>query len=76
MTSNRGLLDWNEVRNQFDLSDDYIHIGTSQFIASHPHHVHEAIERYRKELDKNPTNYIENNEKNYAQDVEKGLPDT
>ena len=52
------LQDWSAVRNQFDLAREYIHL-TSFFLASHPRPVREAIERYRKEIDRNPFKVVE-----------------
>jgi isopenicillin-N epimerase len=62
-----GNMDWDAVRSQFNLNKDYIHIGASQFIVSHPRYVHEAILGYMKELDKNPTEYVQQKE-SYAAD--------
>lgn len=45
--------DWSSVRNQFDLSHEYIHLATFA-LASHPRPVREAIEKYRRALDDNP----------------------
>lgn len=45
---------WAAVRAQFDLAPDYLHLGASQFIASHPRPVREAIAHYRRLLDQNP----------------------
>lgn len=47
---------WDEVRNQFDLSRDLIHLA-GFFLSSHPRAVREAIERHRRELDRNPIGY-------------------
>jgi isopenicillin-N epimerase len=47
------LDDWSVVRNQFNLSRDYIHLATFA-LASHPRPVREAIEKYRRALDENP----------------------
>jgi isopenicillin-N epimerase len=44
---------WDSVRRQFDLSDEYVHMS-ALLIASHPRPVREAIERYRQELDRDP----------------------
>jgi isopenicillin-N epimerase len=54
--------DWEHVRAQFRLDPDYVHIGTSQYISSHPRRVREAIERYRDEMDKNPVVFLMDNE--------------
>jgi isopenicillin-N epimerase len=45
--------DWSSVRNQFNLSHEYIHLATFA-LASHPRPVREAIEKYRRVLDENP----------------------
>ncbi len=44
---------WAQVREQFDLSPEYMHLGLF-YIASHPRPVRQAIEAYRKKLDSNP----------------------
>jgi isopenicillin-N epimerase len=54
--------DWSEVRAQFELAPEFIHIGASQFIASHPRIVREAIELHRRALDSDPVQYVEDNE--------------
>lgn len=46
--------DWAAVRAQFDLTPDFLHLGASQFIASHPRPVREALAHYRRLLDANP----------------------
>jgi selenocysteine lyase/cysteine desulfurase len=51
--------DWASVRAQFRLSPDYAHLSNF-FIVSHPAPVREAIDRYRKALDENPFEYLEN----------------
>ncbi|PJJ58740.1 aminotransferase class V-fold PLP-dependent enzyme [Hymenobacter chitinivorans] len=59
------IQDWNAVRAQFNLTSDYLHLGASQFIASHPQPVREAIAHYRRLLDENPvlcTQELENAE--------------
>ncbi|MEW6036965.1 MAG: aminotransferase class V-fold PLP-dependent enzyme [Pseudomonadota bacterium] len=45
--------DWSSVREQFDLSKDYIHLAPF-YISSHPKPVREAIEKYRRAIDENP----------------------
>ena len=52
------LQDWSAVRDEFDLGREYIHLS-SFFLASHPRPVREAIERYRKEIDRNPFEVVE-----------------
>lgn len=57
--------DWAAVRAQFDLTPAYLHLGSSQFIASHPRPVREAIAHYHRVLDENPvlcTQELENSE--------------
>lgn len=54
------LLNWTDVRDQFDLARDYIHLS-SFFLASHPRPVREAIEKHRRAIDRNPFTYIEHN---------------
>ncbi|RYZ69954.1 MAG: aminotransferase class V-fold PLP-dependent enzyme, partial [Lysobacteraceae bacterium] len=52
------LSDWDRVRAQFMLDPDYLHFA-SFFIASHPNPVREAIEGYRRAMDRNPFLVIE-----------------
>jgi hypothetical protein len=47
------LDDWSVVRDQFNLSPEYIHLATFA-LASHPRPVREAIQKYRRALDENP----------------------
>ena len=47
------LQDWSSVREQFELSREYIHLAPF-YIASHPRPVREAIEKYRRAIDANP----------------------
>jgi selenocysteine lyase/cysteine desulfurase len=49
--------EWDKVRAQFNLSPDQIDLS-ALFIASHPKPVRDAIERYRRTLDENPTFYL------------------
>jgi len=49
---------WSEVRDQFAVSRDYIHLS-SFFLASHPRPVREAIEQHRRAIDDNPFLYVE-----------------
>ena len=56
---------WEAVRAQFNLTPDFLHLGSSQFIATHPRPVREAIAHYRQLLDQNPvlcTQELENSE--------------
>lgn len=48
---------WDEVRAQFALSPDYIHMS-ALYVASHPKVVRDAIDVYRKELDNDPVTYL------------------
>ena len=50
--------DWSVVREQFDLDPAYIHLSCF-FIVSHPRPVREAIERFRKQIDRNPCLTVE-----------------
>lgn len=47
------LNDWSAVRDQFDLTREYIHLAPF-YIASHPRPVQVAIEKYRQLIDANP----------------------
>jgi selenocysteine lyase/cysteine desulfurase len=50
--------DWGALRDQFELSRDWIHMG-GLYLASHPAPVREAIERHRRGLDENPVHYLQ-----------------
>lgn len=60
---------WEQVRAQFNLSGDYIHLGASQFISSLPKPVRQAIDRHRQALDENPVIYTLDHEKTAMQQV-------
>src|SRR4051812_49042541 len=64
---------WEAVRAQFDLSTDYCHLATSQFLVSHPRLVREAIARYQRALDTNPVLYVEAYEDQMMTAVRKAL---
>jgi len=49
---------WARVRAQFALSPDWIHLA-GFLLASHPTRVRDAIDRYRRALDENPTLVME-----------------
>jgi isopenicillin-N epimerase len=49
---------WQSIRDQFDLSREHIHMA-SFFLASHPKPVREAIDKYRKMIDRNPFDVVE-----------------
>ena len=53
----RNANDWDEVRDQFDLAPDYIHMS-ALYVASHPRAVRDAIDTYRRELDAYPVLYL------------------
>lgn len=53
----RNADDWDEVRAQFALSEDYIHMS-ALYVSSHPKAVRDAIDNYRKELDSHPVTYL------------------
>lgn len=50
--------DWDEARAQFALAADWVHMS-ALLIASHPRAVREAIDRHRRELDRNPVVYLQ-----------------
>ena len=57
---------WQAVREQFQLSHDFIHLA-GFFLASHPAPVRAAIERHRRGLDADPIGYwVEHEEKQEA----------
>lgn len=45
--------DWHAVRQEFDLAPDYVHLGLF-YLTSHPRPVRAAIEKYSRQLDRNP----------------------
>ena len=53
-------IDWNAVRDQFNLAPDRIQM-TGFYLASHPAAVREAIELYRRGLDEDPFSYYHAN---------------
>ncbi len=54
------LDDWAQIRSQFRLSSDFIHMS-AMLLASHPEPVRRAIERHRNALDERTVAYIEEN---------------
>jgi selenocysteine lyase/cysteine desulfurase len=48
--------DWTALRNLFPLTRDYIQLSTF-LLASHPKPVSDEIERHRRNLDENPSDY-------------------
>jgi isopenicillin-N epimerase len=61
---------WARVRRDFDLSPDSIHMS-ALLLSSHPRPVREAIERYRRELDRNPVTFLEENNRRRRSDVQR-----
>jgi selenocysteine lyase/cysteine desulfurase len=53
--------DWGNVRRQFRLSEDKIHMS-AMLLASHPEPVAQAIERHRQGLDSDTVSYVEEND--------------
>ncbi|MBF6024621.1 aminotransferase class V-fold PLP-dependent enzyme [Lysobacter niastensis] len=64
------LSDWGKVRAQFVLDPAYSHFA-SFFISSHPAPVRDAIEAYRRAIDRNPFLTVE---QAMFEDVEHNLP--
>ncbi|CAA9275994.1 MAG: hypothetical protein AVDCRST_MAG95-3028 [uncultured Adhaeribacter sp.] len=62
-------INWHKTIAQFDLTPEYLHLGGSQFIASHPKPVQKAIASYRRQLNQNPVLYTQDNENTRMQDV-------
>lgn len=60
--------DWQEVRDLFALSADFIHMS-ALYVASHPRPVREAIEHYRRELDSHPVIYLNQQNRSRVNDV-------
>lgn len=66
-TSSSRLKSWEDLRAQFPLSPQLIHLAAF-FLASHPTPVREAIERHRAGLDTDPIGYwFEHEEKQEAE---------
>src|SRR5919106_4076148 len=53
--------EWEAVRGQFALSDDWIHMS-AMLISSHPKSVRDAVENHRRHLDSDPVTYLEQND--------------
>ncbi|MCW3073981.1 MAG: Aminotransferase, class [Flaviaesturariibacter sp.] len=66
---NKSHADWKAITKLFTHDRKNIHMGASQFVVSHPKPVHEAIDKYRKQLDKDPVQYTEKVENEYMQRV-------
>lgn len=61
--------DWESVLKLFNYNREYVQLGASQFIVSHPEPVRTAIENFRRELDENPVLYTGENEMGMMQRV-------
>lgn len=59
---------WAQVRAEFGLDPDRIHLG-GLLLASHPRPVRLAIERHRRALDRNPVDYLHENQFRLEADV-------
>jgi selenocysteine lyase/cysteine desulfurase len=53
---------WEDIRAEFDLASEYIHLGAAQFLTSHTRVVRAAIDRYGRSIDAHPVLYVEQNE--------------
>ena len=58
---------WTELRDQFRLSPDYIHMS-ALLIVSHPRQVRDAIEQYREEIDRDPVLTLQQHNRSRQQD--------
>lgn len=63
-----GEAGWEEVRRQFNLSPDKIHMS-ALLVSAYPQPVREAVERYRRALDADPITYLEEQNSRRKQDV-------
>jgi selenocysteine lyase/cysteine desulfurase len=61
--------DWKAIRNLFSINRDYIQLGASQFLVSHPQHIKNSIARYSRLLDEQPVLFTEEQENKRMQDV-------
>ncbi|MFB9864590.1 aminotransferase class V-fold PLP-dependent enzyme [Rufibacter immobilis] len=68
-STTRQQTDWANVKAQFNLSKEYIHLASSQFIASHPKPVRKTIARHRRALNQNPVQYTEEYEDQFMQEA-------
>lgn len=59
---------WEEIRKEFSLSPDRIHLSL-MLLASHPRVVRDAIDRHRTGLDKDPVTYLESNQAEFENAV-------
>jgi hypothetical protein len=65
---------WNDIISRFKLSKEYIHPGTSQFLASHPVHVRQRLTDIVR-VSENPVNYTFEHEQTATQEVGKTIED-
>lgn len=54
-----GTGSWEGIRGNFVLDPEYIHMA-GLLLSSHPEPVREAISEFRRNLNENPANYVEN----------------
>jgi isopenicillin-N epimerase len=52
--------EWAAIRREFEGSGEYVDLS-ALLLASHPRAVREAVDRYRREIDRNPTLYLQRN---------------
>lgn len=62
-------INWDAITALFDYNKEYIHLGASQFVVSHPRHINEAIDKLRKQVDREPVLYTEEMENRNMQKV-------
>lgn len=65
------LSDWTQVRSQFALDPGWLHFA-SFYLVSHPAPVRDAIEAWRRAIDRNPYLAVEHN--GYTEDEAKWVP--
>jgi selenocysteine lyase/cysteine desulfurase len=53
-----GVEDWADVRGEFALDEDYVHMG-ALLVSSHPRRVTHAIHQYRLQIDRNPVVFLQ-----------------
>jgi isopenicillin-N epimerase len=61
--------DWQQVMRLFNYDREYVQLGSSQFIVSHPEPVRNSIDNLRKQLDENPVMFTEEKEMGMMQRV-------
>ncbi|GAB2504098.1 pyoverdine-tailoring periplasmic protein PvdN [Pseudoxanthomonas sangjuensis] len=65
------LSDWGKVRAQFDLDPAWLHFA-SFYLASHPKPVRDAVEAWRRAIDRDPYQTVEHN--GYSEDPAEWVP--